>query len=106
MREFTYSRDLANILMLLVKEYDGEHPINVGNTEEHSIKEVAEIIAKIMRYDGEIVWQTDKPSGQSRKPSSNETFREFCDVRYTDFEQALTNACEWFIMNYPKVRGI
>jgi GDP-L-fucose synthase len=106
LREFTYSKDLANILMLLIKEYDDEDPINVGNTEEHSIKEVAEMIAKIMRYDGEIIWQTDKPKGQYRKPSDNAKLREICEVHYTDFEQALTNACEWFIMNYPNVRGI
>jgi len=106
LREFSYSKDLANILMLLIKEYDDEHPINVGNTEEHSIKEVAEMIAKIMRYDGEIIWQTDKPKGQYKKPSDNAKLREICEVRYTGFEQALTNACEWFIMNYPNVRGI
>ena len=106
LREFTYSKDLANILMLLIKEYDGEHPINVGNTEEHSIKEVAEMLAKIMRYDGEIVWQTDKPKGQHRKPSDNSKFRAICDVRYTGLRQALTNTCEWFIMNYPNVRGV
>jgi GDP-L-fucose synthase len=92
--------------MLLIREYDGEHPINVGNTEEHSIKEVAEMIAKIMRYDGEIIWQTDKPKGQYRKPSDNTKLREICEVHYTGLEQALTNACEWFIMNYPNVRGI
>ena len=106
LREFTYSKDLANILMFLAKEYSGERPINVGNTEEHSIKQVAEMIAKIMRYDGNIVWQADKPKGQHRKPSDNSRFRAICDVRYTDFEQALTNTCEWFIMNYPKVRGV
>jgi GDP-L-fucose synthase len=106
LREFTYSKDLAKILIFLVKEYDGEHPINVGNTEEHSIKQVAEMIAKMMRYDGKIIWQTDKPKGQHRKPSDNSRFKAICDVRYTSFEQALTNTCEWFIMSYPKVRGV
>tara|TARA_Y100000034_G_C6877907_1_gene401769 strand:- start:992 stop:1906 length:915 start_codon:yes stop_codon:yes gene_type:complete len=106
LREFTYSKDLANILMFLAKEYDDECPINVGNTEEHSIKEVAEMIARIMRYNGEIIWQTDKPKGQHRKPSDNSKFRAICDVRYTDFEESLTNTCNWFIMNYPNVRGV
>ena len=106
LREFTYSRDLASILMFLVKEYDGEYPINVGNTREYSIKEVAEMIAEIMRYDGEIIWQTDMPTGQYRKPSNNLRFKSICEVRYTDLKEALTNSCNWFIMNYPEVRGI
>ena len=106
LREFTYSRDLASILMFLVKEYDGECPINVGNTREYSIKEVAEMIAGILRYDGEIIWQTDMPTGQHRKPSSNSRFKSICEVRYTDLKEALTNTCNWFIMNYPEVRGI
>ena len=105
LREFTYSKDLANILMFLVREYDAEEPINVGNTQEYSIKEVAEMIAKIMRYNGKIVWQTDMPSGQHRKPSDNSKFRGICDARYTSLEEALTNTCNWFIMNYPDVRG-
>jgi len=106
LREFTYSGDLASILVFLLDNYSEECPINIGNTEEHSIKEVAEIIAELIKFDGKIIWQTDMPSGQHRKPSDNSKFREICDVRYTDFGQALTKTCEWFIMNYPKIRGI
>ena len=106
LREFTYSKDLASILMLLLKEYDGEYPINIGCSKEYSIKEVAEMVAEIMRFDGEIIWQTEMPCGQHRKPSNNSKFKSICGIHYTDFEKALRNTCKWFIMNHPNVRGI
>jgi GDP-L-fucose synthase len=106
LREFTYSKDLATILMFLLKEYDGEYPINIGNTKEYSIKEVAQTIAKIMRFNGKIIWQTEMPSGQHKKPSDSSKFKSICDTNYTDFEKALRNTCNWFIMNYPSIRGI
>jgi GDP-L-fucose synthase len=109
LREFTYSKDLANILLFLLENYDGEFPINVGNTKEYSIKEVAHMICNIFEYPEEsIIWDTDKPMGQYRKPSDNKKLINlgWKDTKYCDFKQALTNSCEWFIMNYPNIRGI
>ena len=77
LREFTYSEDIVKILMFLLENYDEPEPINIGNTEEHSIKEVAEMICSIMKYDGEIRWNTQMPSGQHRKPSSNQKLLDF-----------------------------
>ena len=70
MREFTYSKDMAKALMFVLENYRDGSPINVGNTQEYSIKEVALTISNIMGFDGEIGWDTSKPSGQYRKPSS------------------------------------
>tara|TARA_Y100001963_G_C6598314_1_gene361264 strand:- start:363 stop:743 length:381 start_codon:yes stop_codon:yes gene_type:complete len=106
LREFTYSADLAQALLLLVEGYNDPKPINVGNTVEISIKEVASRIAKEVGFKGEIVWRSEMPSGQYRKPSDNSQFREMFNMEYTDFNEALTKTCEWFIMNYPKVRGV
>ena len=53
-REFTYSLDLANILLFILEKYDGDHPINVGGTQQHSIKEVANTIAEIMEFKNEM----------------------------------------------------
>jgi len=108
LREFTYSKDLARILMFLVEEYDDINPINVGNTEEISIKEVAETIADILNFNGSIIWDTSQPTGQHRKPSDNSKLKNlgWNQEKYTDFGIALKLTCEWFIMNYPKVRGI
>jgi len=107
-REFTYSEDLANILLFLLDNYDGEHPINIGNTEEYSIFEVVNLVSEILDYDGPIKWDETKLSGQFRKPSSNKKLIDLGWKKelYTDFRKALKNTCEWFIMNYPDIRGI
>lgn len=72
LREFTYSQDVARILLFLLENYEDPEPINIGNTTEYSISEIVSIICKILEYDGDILWQTDKPAGQYRKPSSNQ----------------------------------
>jgi GDP-L-fucose synthase len=108
LREFTYSEDIARILLFLMEKYDEPEPINIGNTDEYSIKEVVEIICNILEYNGHIEWQTNKPSGQHRKPSSNQKLLNLGWKKedYTPLKEGLKKTCEWFIMNYPNVRGI
>jgi len=67
LREFTYSKDLAKIVLLLMDKYDGREPINIGDTTEYSVKQIAEMIAQIMDYKGNIIWDTSQPSGQHKK---------------------------------------
>tara|TARA_R110002110_G_scaffold107895_1_gene269897 strand:+ start:30175 stop:30990 length:816 start_codon:yes stop_codon:yes gene_type:complete len=106
-REFTYSKDIAEILLFLLDNYDDKEPINIGNTEEHSIADVVKLICKQLDYSGEIAWNTDMPSGQHRKPSDNTRLIDlgWDKNRYTPLKEGLKNTCDWFIMNYPNVRG-
>ena len=108
LREFTYSRDLARILLFLVEKYDGETPINVGNTREYSIKEIALKIKEFMKFEGNIAWNTSAPAGQLRKPSCNAKFLElgWDKEQYTPLDRALKDSCTWFRENYPNVRGV
>jgi GDP-L-fucose synthase len=108
LREFTYSEDIAKILVFLLNNYDDEGPINIGNTNEYSIKQIVELLCSLLDYEGEIIWNISKPSGQFRKPSSNEKLlglgwkKEY----YTPLEEGLKKTCEWFKLNYPNIRGI
>jgi GDP-L-fucose synthase len=108
LREFTYSCDMAKIILFLIKEYDDREPINVGNTKEYSIKEVAEIIASIYDYKEPIIWDTLKPPGQFRKPSSNEKLLElgWSSDNYTDIHISLKKVCDWFAKEYKHTRGV
>ena len=107
-REFTYSMDLAEVLLFLLEHYDNPEPINVGNTGEHSIKDIATTISDILQFDGEIKWDRNKPSGQYRKPSDNSKLLElgWHQENYSNLRESLKNVCEWFIINYPNIRGI
>ena len=108
LREFTYSKDLADILLFLLEHYDKPVPINVGNTQEYSIKKVAEIVAEIVGFNGEIVWDISRPMGQHRKPSDNSRLIElgWRQENYTNLRKALTETYKWVILNYPNLRGI
>ncbi len=67
MREFLHADDLADACVFLMKEYNEKSFINIGTGQEVSIKELANIIKKLVEYEGEIVWNTDKPDGTPRK---------------------------------------
>jgi GDP-L-fucose synthase len=67
LREFMHCDDLANALLFLLKGYSGYEHINVGSGEEVSIRELVDIIAKVVGYDAEIVWDNSKPDGTPRK---------------------------------------
>lgn len=108
LREFTYSLDIAKILLFLLENYNEPEPINIGNTDEYSIKEAVKILCELLEYDGKIVWNTSKPNGQFKKPSSNKKLLDlgWKKENYTSFKEGLKNTCEWFKINYPNVRGI
>ena len=67
LREFLYVDDLANLCVFLMNSYSGNETINAGTGKELTIKELAELIAKIVGYRGEIQWDTSKPNGTPRK---------------------------------------
>ena len=108
LREFTYSKDIAKILIFLMENYNYQNPVNIGNTEEYSIKDVVSLLCRYLKYDGDIVWNTDKPSGQFRKPSCNKKLLDLGWKKewYTPFEIGLKKTCEWFVLTYPDVRGV
>jgi GDP-L-fucose synthase len=66
-REFLYADDLAEACVFLMNNYSEEQFINIGSGSEISIKELAEIIGKIIGFEGKITWDTSKPDGTPRK---------------------------------------
>tara|TARA_R110002096_G_scaffold117383_2_gene254483 strand:+ start:4326 stop:5249 length:924 start_codon:yes stop_codon:yes gene_type:complete len=107
LREFTYSKDIAKALIFLLENYEGKAPINIGSTREASIKNVSKMISKEMNYAGRIIWDTEKPEGQFKKPSSNKKFLDmYPDFVYTELETGLKETISWFTDNYPNIRGL
>jgi GDP-L-fucose synthase len=66
-REFLHVDDLADAAVFLMNEYDGAEMVNVGVGHDVSIKELAELIAKVVGFGGSLAWDATKPDGTARK---------------------------------------
>ena len=66
-REFLYVEDAAEGIWLGAQRYDGAEPVNLGSGEEIAIRDLAELIADVTGFEGEIVWDASKPNGQPRR---------------------------------------
>ena len=66
-REFLHVDDLAAACLYLMEHYEEKEFVNVGTGEDLPIRELADLIARIVGYEGDIVWDTDKPDGTPRK---------------------------------------
>ena len=66
-REFLYVEDAADAFVLAADRYSGPEPVNIGTGAEISIRELAETIAELTGFEGEIVWDESMPNGQPRR---------------------------------------
>lgn len=60
LREFLYVDDLANLCVFLMNNYSGDETVNAGTGKELTIKELTELVAKVIGYEGEIKWDSSK----------------------------------------------
>lgn len=67
LREFLFVDDLANLCVFLMNHYDGIETVNAGTGKELTIRQLAEIVARVVGYEGEILWDSSKPNGTPRK---------------------------------------
>ena len=66
-REFLYSTDAARAIVMATQFYNESEPINLGTNYEVKIRDLVELICDLMAFQGEIIWETDKPNGQPRR---------------------------------------
>jgi GDP-L-fucose synthase len=66
-REFLYVEDCAEALVLAAERYEGPEPVNLGTGSEIAIRDLAELVADVTGFQGQIVWDTSKPNGQPRR---------------------------------------
>lgn len=95
-REFLDARDAARAIYLAYKNYNGDQPVNIGNNKEVTIKELVNTIAKLMKYKGEIIWDTTKPNGQPRRCLDVSRAKElFGFEAQIPLEESLTKVIEY-----------
>lgn len=105
LREFIYAEDVAKLSEWALEHYNEAEPIIFSTSEETSIKNLVEMVAELLRFKGKIIWLSDKPDGQFRKPSDNSKLRKYLpDFQYTPLYEGLKKTIEWFEGNYPNVR--
>ncbi len=97
-REYLYVDDAAAAIVLAAEQYEGTEPINLGTNREITIRETVELIAGMVGYDGELVWDPTKPDGQPRRrvdPARAE--RELGWRAQMPFEDGLRRTIDWYL---------
>lgn len=105
LREFIYSKDVARLSEILIKEYDDIKPIILSTGHEVSISELITTICDVMKFQNKIIFDKSKPEGQFRKPSDNSYLKSIVgDYKFTPLKDGLEETIEYFIQNYETVR--
>ena len=98
-REFLFADDLADGLIFLMKNYDDPKPINIGPNREVSISDLAYLIAALVGYEGEIIWDTSKPNGTPRRALDTSKMDALGWKAKTSLEDGLKITIDWFLAN-------
>lgn len=99
LREFLYVDDLADASIFLMNNYEGNETVNVGTGKELTIKELTELVAKVIGYQGEITWDSTKPDGTPRKLLDVSKLKGLGWTYSVELEDGLKLAYEDFLNN-------
>ena len=103
LREFLYVDDLANLCVFLMNNYSGNETVNAGTGKELSIKELTELVAKVVGFTGKINWDTSKPNGTPRKLLDISKATSLGWTYKTELEDGIRLAYEDFLKNPMRV---
>jgi len=96
-REFLYAADAAEGILLATEFYDKPEPVNLGTGKEITIRALAELIASLTGFDGQIRWNPSMPDGQPRRClDTRRAKEEFGFEAQTDLQSGLRAAIEWY----------
>lgn len=99
LREFLYVDDLANLCVFLMNNYNGNETVNAGTGKELSIKQLTELVAKTIGYEGEIKWDSTRPNGTPRKLLDVSKARSMGWTYKTELEEGIRLAYQDFLTN-------
>lgn len=99
LREFLYVDDLADACVFLMNHYSGNETVNVGTGKELTIKELTELVAEIIGYEGKINWDTSKPNGTPRKLLDVSKLKDLGWTYQTELKDGIRLAYDDFLNN-------
>jgi GDP-L-fucose synthase len=99
LRDFLYADDLADACVFLMENYDGNEFFNAGTGKDITIAELAQIIKKVVGYEGELVFDTSKPDGMHRKLLDVAKLKQLGWTYKTDLEEGIRETYSWYLEN-------
>lgn len=104
-REFIFSKDVARLILWTLSNYNDTLPLILSPSDEISIKNLAEMVSEEIGFQGDILWESEKPDGQLRKPSSSAELQSLIpNLSFTPLQQGIKETVDWFVVNYPNLR--
>ncbi len=97
MREFLHVDDLATACLHLMENYDDAEIVNIGTGEDVTIKELAETIASVVSYEGDLVWDTTKPDGTPRKLLDVSKLHSLGFKHTINLKDGIRRTYEWYV---------
>ena len=97
LREFLYVDDLASLCVFLMNHYSGNETVNAGTGKELTIKQLAELVARIVGYEGNIKWDATKPNGTPRKLLDVSKAKQLGWTYKTELEEGIRLAYEDYL---------
>jgi GDP-L-fucose synthase len=102
-REFLYVEDAAEAFVLAAQDYEDPDPVNIGAGKEISIRELAELVAELTGFGGEIRWDTSMPNGQPRRSLDASRAKElFGFEARTSLREGLERTIAWYRETAPQ----
>jgi GDP-L-fucose synthase len=103
-REFLQVDDLASALIFLLENYDSPEIINVGTGVDVTVRELAETIARVVGWEGDLIFDPSKPDGTPRKLLDISKLRSLGWTASTDLHTGISRAYDWFVTNHKTAR--
>lgn len=103
-REFLYVDDVADACVFLMEKYNNSEIINIGSGKDLLIKDLANLIKKIVGFKGKIVWDKTKPNGTPKKQLDVTKLFKLGWRPKTSLTEGITKEYEWFKLNYDSIR--
>jgi GDP-L-fucose synthase len=98
-REFLYVDDLADALVYMMKHYSEAEHLNVGTGQDITIRELAELVARVAGYTGSFVYDSSKPDGTPRKVMDVSRLSALGWRAPTPLEEGFRHAYRWYVEN-------
>ncbi|MBB6431458.1 GDP-L-fucose synthase family protein [Algisphaera agarilytica] len=106
-REFLFAEDAAEGIVVATESMDDPTPINLGTGNEIKIKDLVELIARLSKFEGDIVWDSTKPDGQPRRCLDTSKAENLMGWKaQVGFEEGLARTIEWFEQHRHEVREV